>query len=58
MALMYQARVIALDTPDALKAAVARQPGEEPTMEQAFIRLIGRSDRGKEGTAEQPRPAS
>ena len=58
MALMYQARVIALHTPDALKAAVARQPGEEPTMEQAFIRLIGRSDRGKEGTAEQPRPAS
>jgi len=44
MALMYQARVIALDTPDALKAAVASHPGEEPTMEQAFIRLIGRSD--------------
>ncbi len=44
MALMYQARVIALDTPDALKAAVALQPGEEPTMEQAFIRLIERSD--------------
>ena len=44
MALMYQARVIALDTPDALKAAVALHPGEEPTMEQAFIRLIERSD--------------
>ena len=44
MALMYQARVIALDTPDALKAAVALAPGEEPTMEQAFIRLIERSD--------------
>ncbi len=44
MALMYQARVIALDTPDALKAAVALQPGEEPTMEQAFIRLIERSE--------------
>ena len=44
MALMYQARVIALDTPDALKAAVALSPGEEPTMEQAFIRLIERSD--------------
>ena len=44
MALMYQARVIALDTPDALKAAVACHPGEEPTMEQAFIRLIERTD--------------
>ncbi|NCA89183.1 MAG: ABC transporter ATP-binding protein [Gammaproteobacteria bacterium] len=49
MALMYQARVIALDTPDALKAAVALHPDEEPTMEQAFIRLIERS-----GAAESP----
>ena len=57
MALMYQARVIALDTPDALKAAVALQPGEEPTMEQAFIRLIERSDGRGEGTATQPNPA-
>ena len=44
IALMVQARVIALDTPDALKAAVALHPGEEPTMEQAFIRLIERTD--------------
>jgi len=57
MALMYQARVIALDTPDALKAAVANHPGEEPTMEQAFIRLIERSDGRGEGTATQPNPA-
>ena len=57
MALMYQARVIALDTPDALKAAVASHPGEEPTMEQAFIRLIERSDGRGEGTATQPNPA-
>jgi ABC-2 type transport system ATP-binding protein len=58
MALMYQARVIALDTPDALKAAVVLDPGEEPTMEQAFIRLIERSDGREEGTATQPNPAS
>ena len=44
IALMVQARVIALDTPDALKAAVALHPGEEPTMEQAFIRLIEKTD--------------
>ena len=42
-------RNIALDTPDALKAAVALHPDEEPTMEQAFIRLIERS-----GAAESP----
>lgn len=44
IALMVQARVIALDTPDALKARVALHPGEEPTMEQTFIRLIERSN--------------
>ena len=51
MALMYQARVIALDTPDALKATVALHPDEEPTMEQAFIRLIERSDESEERPA-------
>ncbi len=57
MALMYQARVIALDTPDALKAAVALHPGEQPTMEQAFIRLIERNGGSEEATANQPNPA-
>ena len=41
VALMHQSRLIALDTPDALKASVA-QGDELPTMEQAFIRLIER----------------
>ena len=40
VALMYRARVIALDTPDALKARVARDSEHEPTMEEAFIGLI------------------
>ena len=40
VALMYQAKVIALDTPDALKRTVARDGGPEPTMEAAFIELI------------------
>ncbi len=44
VALMYQARLIALDTPDALKAAVTTADGHEPTMEDAFIRLIERAD--------------
>lgn len=44
VALMYQARVIALDTPDALKKMVQKPGCDEPTMEQAFIDLIERVD--------------
>ena len=40
VALMYQAKVIALDTPDALKCSAAGPGREEPTMEDAFIHLI------------------
>ena len=40
VALMYQAKVIALDTPDGLKRTVAGDGAAEPTMEAAFIRLI------------------
>lgn len=40
VALMYQGRLIALDTPDRLKEKVRVSEIEEPTMEQAFIRLI------------------
>lgn len=40
VALINRARLIALDTPDALKASAARSDGPEPTMEQAFIQLI------------------
>lgn len=40
VALMYQGRLIALDTPDRLKEKVRVSETEEPTMEQAFIRLI------------------
>lgn len=44
VALMYQAKLIALDTPDALKARVPARPGEETTMEEAFIELIRQVD--------------
>jgi ABC-2 type transport system ATP-binding protein len=44
VALMYRARVIALDTPDALKARVANGLDHEPSMEEAFIRLIEEVD--------------
>ena len=36
--------VIALDTPDGLKAMVADELCPEPTMEDAFIRLIERQN--------------
>jgi ABC-2 type transport system ATP-binding protein len=44
VALMYRAQVIALDSPDALKARVADTEVPDPTMEQAFIRLIERAE--------------
>ena len=51
VALMYHAKVIALDTPDALKRK-AQKPGcEEPTMEETFIELIERVDAGADATA-------
>jgi len=40
VALMYRARVIALDAPDALKAQAASDENPDPTMEDAFVALI------------------
>lgn len=47
VALMYQARVIALDSPDSLKASVRDEKHPEPGMEDAFIRLIQAEDTRK-----------
>ncbi len=44
VALMYQSKVIALDSPDGLKRQVADVAMPDPSMEQAFIRLIERVD--------------
>jgi ABC-2 type transport system ATP-binding protein len=44
VALMYRARVIALDTPDALKRRVASADLPDPTMEDAFLRLVEAAD--------------
>jgi ABC-2 type transport system ATP-binding protein len=51
VALMYRAQVIALDSPDALKARVADAEVPDPTMEQAFIRLIERAESDTERAA-------
>ena len=40
VALVNRAELIALDTPDALKASVASVELPHPTMEDAFIRLV------------------
>jgi len=44
VALMYQARLIALDTPDKLKESAATTERPAPTMEDAFIALIEAAD--------------
>ena len=44
VALMYQARVIAMDTPDVLKTQAQRPDTPLPTMEETFIRLIEAHD--------------
>lgn len=40
VALMYQAKVIALDSPDALKRLAVSDDRPQPSMEEAFIHLI------------------
>ena len=40
VALVNRAQLIALDSPDALKARVARPDRPEPTMEDAFVELV------------------
>lgn len=40
VAMLYRARLIALDTPDALKRGAAGPALADPTMEDAFIHLV------------------
>jgi ABC-2 type transport system ATP-binding protein len=43
IALIDSGRIVAEDTPEGLKAMVARDHGEEPTLEAVFMRFTGRS---------------
>lgn len=43
--LVYHGKLIATGTPDALKHQIADQEIPDPTMEQAFIELIGQWDK-------------
>ena len=56
VALMYQAKVIALDTPDGLKRAAVAGGLREPTMEDAFIHLVEQVDAGPEAAGDGGRP--
>jgi len=40
VAMMYRAKLIALDTPDALKQGAISDDKPDPTMEDAFIHLV------------------
>lgn len=45
VALMNRSQLIALDTPDALKASVASTANADPSMEDAFIELVQKQNR-------------
>ena len=51
VAMLYRARVIALDTPDALKRGAATDDRPDPTMEDAFIHLVESADDALEAAA-------
>jgi ABC-2 type transport system ATP-binding protein len=51
VALVNRAQLIALDTPDALKAQVAGPDCPDPSMEEAFIRLVLAQDAAAERAA-------
>ncbi|MCB1694904.1 MAG: ABC transporter ATP-binding protein [Halioglobus sp.] len=52
VALVNRSQLIALDTPDQLKAMVADDAVPDPTMEQAFIRLIERQNALQDDTGQ------
>jgi ABC-2 type transport system ATP-binding protein len=51
VALMYRAKVIALDSPDALKSRAVTADNDEPTMEDAFVSLVEAADRSEKDAA-------
>jgi ABC-2 type transport system ATP-binding protein len=52
VAMLYRARLIALDTPDALKRGAATDDHADPTMEDAFIHLVESADLADEARGE------
>ncbi|HET8941100.1 MAG TPA: ATP-binding cassette domain-containing protein [Rudaea sp.] len=52
VAMMYRAKLIALDTPDALKRGSSSDTHPDPTMEDAFIHLVESADLQDEARAD------
>ena len=52
VAMLYRARLIALDTPDALKRGAVNDLRPDPTMEDAFIHLVEAEDLADEARSE------
>ncbi|MDB4976614.1 MAG: putative transporter, ATP-binding protein, partial [Myxococcaceae bacterium] len=48
ISLIYRGRSIALGSPDALKHSVRTEEQADPTLEDAFVALIARSDAERE----------
>jgi ABC-2 type transport system ATP-binding protein len=53
VAMMYRAKLVALDTPDALKRGSRSDKHPDPTMEDAFIHLVETADLEDEARAEK-----
>jgi ABC-2 type transport system ATP-binding protein len=51
VAMLSRARLIALDTPDALKRMAITPQRPDPTMEDAFIHLVESAERETEAAA-------
>ena len=51
VALMYRAKVIALDSPDALKSQAVTADNPDPTMEDAFVSLVEAAERPEQDAA-------
>ena len=54
VAMLYQAKLIALDTPDTLKKNASSLARPDPTMEDAFIHLIESADQSQKLNQVQP----
>jgi len=51
IAIVYHGQVIATDSPDALKAATAVAEHPDPTLEDAFVQWVQRSEVGQREAA-------
>ena len=58
IAIMDKGKVVALDTPDNLRAMVPGNNGDKPTLEDVFLELTGRQLVNEDESVEGDRPVS